>query len=128
MARMFTVFMPRSRIPDRPALQAAIRALSLPLKLEEEFAPSATSAYLPCTLDGEDAGFTLRLDGNAEIADEKAALILQWGGDPREKVAALMVAAALAQAFGAMVKDEKAATTSAQELLALARRAHADLS
>lgn len=119
--------MKRGQIPARTALQAALKALGFKLRLEEEFVPSAASAYLPCTLNGEDAGFTLRLDGCAEITGKDVALILQWSSDPRERVAVLMVAAALAHDFDAVVHDQELALKNAGELLATAEQEFSDL-
>lgn len=127
MARNCTAYMQRGQIPARTALQAAIKALGFKLKLEEEFDPSAASTYLPCTLDGEDAGFTLRIDDSAEIPGKDAALTLQWSGDPRERVAVLMVAAALAHDFAAVVHDQEQALKNAEELLAEAEQEFSDL-
>ncbi|MDQ0505528.1 hypothetical protein [Xanthobacter agilis] len=116
MARALTVYLRRSDVPDRAALQGAVDALKLKLTLDDGYVPLKSSGYLPCTLDGEDAGFTLRFhDVNADLdalPELKAALDgrdlaidVKWSGDVREKVSALGVCAALAKAFGALVHD-----------------------
>jgi hypothetical protein len=127
MARTTTAFLNRSQIPGRPALQAAIKALGFKLTLEEDYVPFASSGYLPCTLDGEDAGFTLRFAASDEIAGKDSAITLQWGGDPREQASVMMVAAALAHNFDAVVRDPGNATKSAEELTAAARKAFSSL-
>lgn len=106
MARTCTAYMKRDRIPEHAALQAAIKALGFKLKLEEDFDPAASGDYLPCTLDGEDAGFTLRCDACDEIAGKDTAVTLQWGGDPREQVTVVMVATTLAHDFDAVVRNQ----------------------
>lgn len=116
MARALTVYLLRSQVPDRAALQPAVDALKLKLTLDDGYVPMESSGYLPCTLDGEDAGFTIRFhDVDADLAalpNLKAALEgrdvavdFKWSGDAREKVAALGVCAALAKSFGAVVHD-----------------------
>jgi hypothetical protein len=59
-ARALTAYLRRPDVPARAALQAAIKELKLPLALDDGYVPFETSGYLPCTLDGEDAGFDLR--------------------------------------------------------------------
>ena len=60
MARALSAYLKRDAVPARQALQHAIRELKFPLTLDETYAPLETAGYLPCTLDGEDAGFDLR--------------------------------------------------------------------
>lgn len=60
MARARTAYLNRADVPDRAALQAALDAFKLKLVLDDGYVPLETSGYLPCTLHGEDAGFTLR--------------------------------------------------------------------
>ncbi|MFG1480191.1 hypothetical protein V5F53_16280 [Xanthobacter sp. V4C-4] len=116
MARALTVFLHRSDVPARAALQPALDALKLKLTLDDGYVPLKSTGYLPCTLDGEDAGFTLRfhdvaadLDAaptlKAALDGRDVALDVKWSGDVREKVSALGVCAALAKGFGAVVHD-----------------------
>ncbi len=80
--------------------------------------PFETSGYLPCTLDGEDAGFDLRFrePGNLspalkeKVGPRDAALAIKWGGDPRETAAALVFVATLAKSFDAVVQEGDAET------------------
>lgn len=126
MARHYTVYLNRDRFPKRAGLQAAIKALGFKLTLEEDYVPFVSSGYLPCTLDGEDAGFTLRFHTVEGINGSDAAT-LQWSGDPREQASAIMVAAALAHEFGALVHDPDDNETSADALLAAAEKVFAGL-
>ena len=123
MARALTAFLKRADVPARKALQQAIARLPFALTLDEGYVPFETAGYLPCTLDGEDAGFDLRFkDAAAELAampalqtavgDLDVAICCKWGGDPREEAAALAVCAALATGFGAFVVRDGAPLSS----------------
>lgn len=137
MARAQTAFLNRKNVPQRPALQAAIDALGFKLTLDEAYAPFETAGYLPCTLDGEDAGFDIRFQDvaanlspalKAAIADRDAAVGFRWSGDPREQLAALSVCAALAGQFGAVVHEPDTDTLlSFEQLMAKVRQTEASL-
>ena len=114
MARALTAYLKRADVPARAALQQAIDCLPFALTLDDGYVPFETAGYLPCTLDGEDAGFDLRFkDAAAElqaaptlqsaIGNRDIAISCKWGGDPREEAAALAVCAALTREFGAIV-------------------------
>jgi hypothetical protein len=125
MARALTAYLFRDKVPARKPLQQAVDALGFGLKLDADYAPFKTAGYLPCDLDGEDAGFDLRFK-DAENAEQfggrDVALTLKWGGDPREEAAASIFCAALAKDFGAVVlRDE--ADVAAEALLAQAKKA-----
>jgi hypothetical protein len=111
MARALSAYLSREKVPERKPLQQAIDALKFPLKLDGDYVPFETSGYLPCTLDGEDAGFDLRFVDVAtdvstalNLGERNVALNLKWGGDPREEAAALIFCAALANGFDAVVR------------------------
>ena len=120
MARTLTAFLQPNRVPDRVALQRAIDALGRALALDAGDDPFATAGYRPCTLQGEDAGFDLRIGETPDTGDGRAILLtLTWSGDPREEAAARIVCAALAAHFGARVQAGDAAQ-AVQALLAAA--------
>ncbi|PKO91521.1 MAG: hypothetical protein CVU15_07775 [Betaproteobacteria bacterium HGW-Betaproteobacteria-1] len=127
MARHYTVYLNRDRFPKRAGLQAAIKALGFKLTLEEDYVPFISSGYLPCTLNGEDAGFTLRFHTTDGINGRDGAATLQWSGDPREQASAIMVAAALAHEFGALVHDADGRESSIEAMLAEAEKIFAEL-
>ncbi len=127
MARHYTIYLNRDHFPKRAGLQAAIKALGFKLTLEEDYVPFVSSGYLPCTLDGEDAGFTLRFHTVEETSGCDGAATLQWSGDPREQASVIMVAAALAHEFGALVHDADDNMTSTDALLAEAEKVLAEL-
>lgn len=130
MARALTAYLKRDEVPSRKALQGALDPLNFKLVLDDDYAPFKSKGYVPCALDGEDAGFDLRFqDVEAEaqsklaLAGEAVAMAFRWGGDPREELAALAVVAALAQRFGAVVAEPGAGETfSADALLEKARQ------
>lgn len=117
MAVTYTAFIKSEQIPLRAALQAALKALGFKLTLEDDYVPFASSGYLPCTLDGEDAGFNIRFVKSDAITNKDAAIVLQSGGDPREDATVTMIAAALANDFDAVVQDKHCNFAEAAELL-----------
>jgi hypothetical protein len=137
VARAQTAFLSRNDVPARKALQAAIDALGFKVTLDESYAPFETAGYLPCTLDGEDAGFDMRFRDvaadlsptlKAGIAGRDAAIGFRWSGDPREQLAALSVCAALVKQFGAVVHEPDAdVLLSFDQLMAKARQTEASL-
>lgn len=135
MARQLSAYLKRENVPERATLQAAIKALKLPLVLDEEYAPFSGGGYVPCALDGEDAGFDLRFKDpptdlsampqvRSQLEGRDTLMAFKWGGDPREDAAASIVCAALAQDFGALVQDgDKDVLLSADKLIARAKAA-----
>jgi hypothetical protein len=115
MPRAQSAYLIRKDVPARKELQKAIDGLKFKVTLDDGYAPFKTSGYLPCTLDGEDAGFTIKFQDvspDAASANLKSALgerdveiALKWSGDVRELIAAMAVSAALVQNFGAIIYD-----------------------
>jgi len=120
MPRAHSAFIARKDVPARKELQAAIKALKYKVTLDDGYVPFETSGYLPCTLDGEDAGFTIRFqDVGQDLGNVPAAvkeklegrdveISFKWTGDIREVIAALAVSAALVNDFGAIIYDPDA--------------------
>lgn len=133
MARALTAYLVRADAPDRAALQKALDGQKLKIVLDDGYVPFKSSGYLPCTFDGEDAGFDIRFQDApgepspalvAALGARDAAIAIRWGGDPREEACALAVLAVLAQNFGAIVHDAKGdKLASADELLKKAKTA-----
>ncbi len=123
MPRTFHIQSKADAMPDRDLLQSAIKALKFKLTLDEAYAPFETAGYLPCTLEGEDAGVDMRFERDVPGAEGRDALMrLKWGGDPREHLSALIIAAAMTQAASAEVIDpDKGVTIEQAELLKQAR-------
>lgn len=127
MARAYIAYIKQALIPQRMGLQAAIKSLGFKLTLEEEYAPLESAGYLPCTLDGEDAGFTLRFDQSDAIAELDTAITLQWSGDPREKVTVMIIAAALAKGYDAVIHDHNGTEKNTETLVNEAKKAFGEL-
>lgn len=119
MARRHILYLDRAAVPDRAAHQAAIDGLKIKLTIDDGYVPFEAEGYLACTLDGEDAGFDIRFsqrDPSAplppalagEIGARDVSIAVKWSSDPREKVAAFVFSAALAEGFGALVHDPDA--------------------
>lgn len=134
--RALTAYLKRADVPARKVLQAAVKELKLGLVLDDGYAPFETSGYLPCTLDGEDAGFDLRFKEvgagelsatpglQSKLGDRDTAILFKWGGDPREDAAARGVCAALVKAFGALVQQgDEDVLLSYEDLLAKVKAA-----
>jgi hypothetical protein len=137
MARSQTAYINRKDVPARADLQEAMDQLGFKVALDHAYAPFKTSGYLPCTLDGEDAGFNIRFEEVASnfppalassIEGRDTAIGFSWAGDPREELAALTVCAALVKQFGAIVhKPDKDKVLSFDQLLAKAKNIQASL-
>lgn len=133
MPRSYSAFLARADVPARKALQQAVDGLKLKLSLDDAYVPFETSGYVPCTLDGEDAGFDLRFQDvdaslRSRVGDKDVAIAFRWGGDPREEASVLIVCAALAKNFGAVVHEPDADRLfSADEISDKARKAAVSL-
>jgi hypothetical protein len=127
MARTYTAYLNSEQIPALEALQAAIKSLGFKLTLDDAYAPMKFSGYLPCTLDGEDAGVTIKFEASQEVTGKDTVITLQWSGDPREQVSAVMITAAFAHAFAATVQDHNRHEISAEALVADARKQFSNL-
>jgi hypothetical protein len=127
MARSFTVLIHKEDFPLRAPLQAAIKDLNFNLTVEDDYVPFVSSGYLPCTLEGEDAGLMMRFFSHEPPTDKDGSVSLQWSGDPREKVTVLIIASVLAIQFNASVLDENNVLVSALALASMAKQALASI-
>lgn len=139
MANLLTAFMDRAQVPDRDALQEALKSLKFKLHIDDSYVPFGCKGYIPCTIDGEDSGIEIKFTDSSEsfsdapplkaqIEDRDTGINIRWGGDPREVASAVMVAATLAQNFGALVhRDGEDDFRTADQLLEEARGAFAQL-
>jgi hypothetical protein len=114
MSQEQTAFILRDNVPDRSRLEAAIRRLGFDLTLDPEYLPFESSGYLPCTLNGKRSGFDIHFDSTSEliesfpklmkpVGDRDCAIALRWSGDLAECACVLIVCAALAHSFNAVV-------------------------
>jgi hypothetical protein len=135
MPRSLTVYLNAADVPTRKVLQTAIDQLKFRLTLDEAYTPFEMAGYLPCILDGEDAGFDMWFKNRRsefevppalqpQIGGRDVAILCKWGGDPREAASALIVCAALVKDFDAVVQEGKGDTLlSSDQLLAKAKAA-----
>ena len=112
-----TAFLEKSRVPDRAKIEEAIRALEFDLSIDESYQPFVSSGFLPCMLKGKASGFEIYFESADEtsnkfphlkerVGSRDCAIIFRWGGDMGECACVLIVSAALAKGFGAVVHYE----------------------
>ncbi len=135
MPRTLTIYLKATDVPTRKVLQKAVDELKFGLKLDEAYTPFEMAGYLPCILNGEDAGFDMWFKNHPtefpaaaaslpQIADRDVAILCKWGGDPREAASALIVSAAFVKGFNAVVQEGKGGSAlSLDQLLAKANAA-----
>lgn len=106
--------MRRDRVPSHSQLQAAIDATGFPLVLDTFYQPFESSGFHPCKLGDSESGFEVLWQPIEEIheawpilrdviQDRDVCLSLIWHGDMAECASVLIVSAALARAFDAVV-------------------------
>lgn len=137
MPRAQSAFLNRKDVPARKDLQKAIDGLKFKVTLDDGYAPFKSQGYLPCTLDGEDAGFNIKFQDVAAdapanlksaLGDRDVEIAVKWSGDVREYIAAMAVCAALVNNFGAIVHDPDGDKVYASdEFLEKAREAAASI-
>jgi hypothetical protein len=136
MSQLQTAYLVRSNVPDRTALQAAVDALGFECKIDAFYAPFQCSGFLPCVLAGRASGFEIYFESATEVLSDfqhlaqtvgsrDVAITFRWGGDMSECACVLIVSAALAKTFGAIVhyQDEDLVSSCDQ----LVEEAHAAL-
>lgn len=135
MPRTLIVYLKATDVPTRKVLQKAIDRLKLGLTVDEAYTPFEMAGYLPCILNGEDAGFDMWFKNHPsefvvpaavqpQLGERDVAILCKWGGDPREEASAEIVCATLIKDFDAIAHRGHADTLlSADELLAKAKAA-----
>jgi hypothetical protein len=114
MSLQQTAYVARANVPDRAALQAAVDALGFDCKIDKFYVPFQCSGFLPCVLGGSESGFEIYFDAAADVMSDfrnlagivgsrDVAITFRWGGDMSECACVLIVSAALAKMFGAIV-------------------------
>ena len=78
MARAQTAFLNHNDVPAQNVLQEVGDQLGFKVTLDDSYVPFKTAGYLPCILDGGDAGFDVRFQDVA--ADLSPALKSSIGG------------------------------------------------
>jgi hypothetical protein len=135
MSLLQTAYLDRRLVPERDALQAAIDALGFDCKLDAFYVPFKAKGFLPCTLNGDSSGFEIYFEPSTEVLAQfphlvptvrsrDAAVTFRWGGDMAECACVLIVSAALAESFSAVVHyHDDDLLFSADELVQEARAA-----
>lgn len=112
------VFIDKSRVPGRAALQASIDRLDFDLQLHPELDLLKDEGFSPCVLEGvADVGFELQpmtadeaADGDEDmlaLADGRDhCLTFSWRGSLKDCAAVMVVSCALSQDFGAIASYE----------------------
>ncbi len=114
MSLQQTAYLLAATIPKHDALQFAVDSLGFDCKIDASYVPFKCSGYLPCVLAGKDSGFEIYFESAADvvrsfphlaesIGNREAAITFRWGGDMGECACVLIVSAALAKSFGAIV-------------------------
>jgi hypothetical protein len=114
MSLTLTVFLSRELVPGKEEFERAIIALGFSVQIDTSYVPFRSSGFLPCVVGGRKSGFEISFeDSQAALEQLKqikdavgardAAIVFRWGGDMAECASALIVSAALASAFDAVV-------------------------
>ena len=114
MSLLQTAFIAKGSVPDRAKLEEAVRALGFDLSIDEFYEPFNCSGFLPCVLKGRNSGFEIYFDSpteaienfphlKEEVGTRDCAITFRWGGDIAECACVLIVSAALAKNFDALV-------------------------
>ena len=134
-----TAYLARESVPHLDALQAAVDSLGFDCKIDASYAPFSSSGFLPCVLAGRDAGFEIYFESAAElladfphmaesVGNRDVAITFRWGGDLAECACVLIVSAALAKSFGAIIHyQDDNLLFSAEQLASDARTVIASL-
>jgi hypothetical protein len=127
MSQDIVAFLRRADLPQRKALQAAIDSLGIRCRVDKSFAPSKSSGFLPCVLNGAEAGFEIyfgltveRVAGSPRLAkkvgDRDVAISLISRGSPEEYACVATVGAALIAEFDGVVCDSDGGIVPRQRL------------
>lgn len=112
------VFIDKSNVPDRAALQQSIDQLGFDLQLDRELQLLRDEGFSPCVLEGVDGvGFELMpmsaedaTDGDEEFLSlakgRDHCLTFSWRGRMKDCAAAMIVSCALAKDYAGVVSYE----------------------
>jgi hypothetical protein len=114
MSLQQTAFVSRERVPNHHTLQAAVALLGFDCQIDRFYEPHTSSGFLPCVLAGIETGAEIYFESSAnvlvdfpqhsaEVGRRDVAITFRWGGDLAECAFVLIVSAALAKSFDAIV-------------------------
>lgn len=110
------VFLPRDQVPDRATWQQEIDRLGFGVVLDPELDLDHDSGFSPTRVADQASGFELVLEDTAaviqdfpdldlELQDRDCVITFRWGGDFLACACVMAAAAALVDAFQALVYD-----------------------
>jgi hypothetical protein len=132
MSNTQLVFIDRSRIPHRAALQSSIDDLGFDLQLDPDYMPFDDAGFSPCVIGGREGfGFEVHygpadevVSGNADLAaiaaGRDSCMQLVWHGSMNDLACAMIVSAALVRDHGAVVSYEGQPPEAVEQIVAAA--------
>ncbi len=118
MSNQQYAFIEKTNVPNKDLLQRAIDSLNFGLKLDPEFTPFEDEGFSPCILnDDSDVGFEIYyesaedvIDGDSELkriaGGRDLCISMCWGSSLKDMASVMIVSAALARDFGAVISYE----------------------
>lgn len=114
MANEQFAFLKSSDVPTCDQWQQAIGRAGFDLKLDPELQPRTNVGFVPCKLNGSEAGVEMYFDDSSEFmapfgaiaGDRDCCISFRWGGSMVECACAMIASYALAESFGAVVSFE----------------------
>jgi len=115
MSLELIAFLERGSAPTYQTLQAAVDSLGdYDLHIDSTYTPFHRLGYVPCVLHGTESGIEISSGPSGEatqlfprlrtlIGERHHTMTFRFGGDTSECVCALIISAALARSFGALV-------------------------
>ncbi len=121
MSLEYFAFLPSHRMPTRDLWQAALDAMALPLTLDPDLVPAEAGGFCPVSVGARPAGCEIDLEDAASLIDDypllagqvdptNSVLSFRLDGDEAEGACVFGLAAALVQAFGAVLYDPQGDT------------------
>src|SRR5687767_969963 len=109
-----TAYIERSSVPQLAELQTAIDELGFDCQVDRSYEPFQSKGFLPCVLAGSESGVEADFESASEVLQSfphlagtvgprDVAITFRWGGDMAECACGLVLSAALASRFGAVV-------------------------
>jgi hypothetical protein len=135
MSQEQTAYVDRASVPQLNALQDAVDSLGFDYKLDGSYMPFTSAGFLACLLNGRKSGFEIYFDQAGEllrnfpdlakaVGKRDIAITFRWGGDMAECASVMIVSAALAKSFDAIVHYQNDDIVySAEQLVEQARAA-----
>jgi hypothetical protein len=122
MSTLLCVHSPTMALPNAEAIVSMLAELGISCAFPEGFAPGADSGLIPCTLNGQAAGFEFLLEQHGQHPQAGCTLTFESRSSALDYAAAALVAAAVARCCdGRLIEDEDLPTIQGDALLDWAR-------